>query len=105
LRFARVFNALEEHRYSRNGERELDQRNAWPSAEVEDEAHELRKRLASPGVKINPAELSEILGRLEDSLTKATTKDTTPDVVSQREEAFKVLNRMQEHLKNHIPRT
>jgi hypothetical protein len=104
LRFARVFNALNEVRYI-EGDRELNQRNAWPSALVEREAHELRKRLASSGVKLKPAKVSEILGKLEDALSKATTKDTPPDVVSQREEAFVALALVQRHLKPHIPRT
>jgi hypothetical protein len=104
LRFARVFNALEEHRYI-DGDRELNQRNAWPSASVEREAHELRKQLASPRVKLDPAKISEVLGRLEDALSKATDEDTPPDVISQREEAFVALDLVQRHLRNHIPST
>jgi hypothetical protein len=104
LRFALVFNALEEHRF-RDGDRELNQRNAWPSASVEREAHKLRKQLASGRVKLDPAQVSEALGKLEDALAKATDEDTPPDVVSQREEAFIALARAQQHLRNHIPST
>ncbi len=104
LRFCRVFNALNEIRY-RGGDRELNQSNAWPSAKVEEQARELRKRLASPGVKLKAAQVSEVLGKLEDALSKATTEDTPLDVVSQREEAFVALALVQRHLKPHIPRT